>query len=60
MGHDLLNLKSEVLDLTGLSMTDLRARDDALLVSSSSRLLHQVYRATGNFGPNDPPRVVVD
>jgi hypothetical protein len=60
MDHDLLSLKSEVLDLTGVSIADLRSHDDELLVSSSSRLLRQVYRATGNFGPADPPMVNVD
>jgi hypothetical protein len=60
MDHDQLSLKSEVIDLAGLSIADLRSQDDELLVSSGSRLLRQVYRATGNFGPNDPPQVSAD
>jgi hypothetical protein len=60
MDHDLLSLKSEVLDLTGLSIADLRAQDDDLLFSSGSRLFRQVYRATGNFGPVDPQQVSAD
>jgi hypothetical protein len=60
MNHDLLSLKSEVLDLTGLSIADLRSHDDELLVSSGSGLLRQVYRPTGNFGPADPPSVSAD
>lgn len=60
MDHDLLSLKSELLDLTGLSIADLRSQGTKLLVSSCSHLLRQVYRATGNFGPADPPSVSVD
>jgi hypothetical protein len=60
MDHDLLSLKSEVLDMTGLSIADLRAQDDKVVMSSCGRLLYQVYRATGNFGPADPEQANVD
>jgi hypothetical protein len=60
MDHDLLSVKSEVLDLTELSIADLRAQDGTLLVSSATGLLRQVYRARGNFGPADPPQASVD
>lgn len=59
MDHDPFSLKSEVLDLTGLSIADLRSQDDELLICSGSRLLRQVYRPTGNV-TNDPPTASED
>jgi hypothetical protein len=51
---------SEVLDLTGFTVADLRGQDGWPLARSGRRLLRQVYRARGNFGPADPPMASVD
>lgn len=60
LDRDLLSLKSDVLDLVGFSIADLRSHEVQLLISSSSRLLRQVYRTTAYFGPADPPMVRLD
>jgi hypothetical protein len=54
MDHS-LSLESELVDLTGFSLTDLRAQNDELLASSSGRLLRQVYRANDYASANDDP-----
>lgn len=58
MDHAAFGLKSEVLDLTGLSIADLRAQDDELMLSAGSRLLRQAYRFVGNIV--DPPMASKD
>jgi len=49
------DLESDLIDLAGCSLADLRVQDDEALASSLDQLLQQVDRPRGNFGGSDPP-----
>jgi hypothetical protein len=49
------DIESELIDLSGCSLEDLRSRDDGPLAASLDRLLSQVQRPRGNFGDSNPP-----
>ncbi len=53
------DIESELIDLSGCSLEDLRLRDEESLATSLDRLLSQVYRPRGNFsgGGGEPDRV---
>jgi hypothetical protein len=53
------DIESELIDLSGCSLEDLRSRDEECLATSLDRLLSQVHRPRGNFsgGGNPPDRV---
>jgi hypothetical protein len=49
------DIESELIDLSGCSLEDLRSRDEESLATSLDRLLSQVHRTRGNFGDSNPP-----
>ena len=49
------DLESEVIDLTGCSLEDLRDHGIDALGSYVDIFLRQVYRPRGNFGDHNPP-----
>jgi hypothetical protein len=50
------DIESELIDLTGCSVEDLRSRDAESLAVSLDRLLGQVQQPRGNFsGGGGPP-----
>jgi hypothetical protein len=53
------DIKSELIDLSGCSLEDLRSYDEESLAPSLDRMLNQVHRPRGNFsgGGNPPDRV---
>jgi hypothetical protein len=50
-------IETEVIDLSEMSITDLRFCDEAALTPSLSRVLHQVERPRLNIGSTGPGRV---
>jgi hypothetical protein len=55
--HPSDDIQSELIDLTGISMEDLRHCDRSTLESSLEPLLRQVERPRHNFGSGPPGRV---
>jgi hypothetical protein len=49
------DLGSDVIDLSGCTLEDLRSRDIDSLMSPLGRLLEQVYRPRVNFDGTGPP-----
>jgi hypothetical protein len=49
------DLQSDLIDLSGYSLKDLRYLHRNHLASALDRLLAQVFRPRGNFGGGDPP-----
>ena len=49
------HLGSDLLDLSGCSLEELRSKDRDLLARSADRVLQQVRRPRGNYGGSGPP-----
>jgi hypothetical protein len=49
------DLGSDVIDLSGCELEDLRAQDIESFMPSLERLLKQVYRPRDNFAGGGPP-----